>query len=838
MLAAAVLTASLVALISLPASAPGAEPGKASYRPGMVRVAIDDNYPPYIFRDEKGRVQGILVDAWRLWEKKTGIRAVMMAMDWSKALDAMGRGEADVIDTLFFTRARSMLYDYGRPYATIEVPVFFHESIGGITDFGSLRGFRIGVKKGDACIEMFRARGIDSDLVEYESYERIVKEASLGRIKIFCIDKPPAFYFLNKYGMIDKFRYTVPLYTGHFHRAVAKGNTALLEIVEDGFGRISVEEYQAIEKKWMGYSAPAPRYIKHIWLGVGILAGLLLMLGAFIVTLRLQVKRRTLELSQANARLQEQIAERINAEEALKASEELYRLLADNASDIIFTMDLNLRFTYVSPSVKRIRGFEVEEAMAQGVEEAITPQSLNTAMQVYEEELAHERSGSAPLWRTRVMELEEYCKDGSTVWTETTFSPLRDRTGRLTGFLGVTRDITERKRAQQDKERLEAMLAQTQRLESLGTLAGGIAHDFNNILAGILGNVSLVRMSLQQGDPRAERLKNVEDYVRRGSDLTKQLLGFARGGRYETKPTHLGNLLRKSSELFGRTRKEVTIHFSCADGLWIVEADRAQMEQVLLNLYMNAWQAIPEGGDIFLDLENVELDEKAAAPANRRPGRYVRMTVRDTGVGMDEKVKAHIFEPFFSTKERSRGTGLGLASVYGIVNNHGGFIEVESEPGRGSSFMVYMPASDKTPVEEQASEAAIRTGMETVLLIDDEAMIRDVCSRMLESLGYKVLTASGGWEGLRIYEEHRGEISLVILDMIMPDMSGKETFIMLRDIDPGVKVLLESGYSIDVHAQEIMGRGCNGFIQKPYSLEHLSITVRQVLDDGRTKAGS
>jgi len=800
--------------------------------PALIRVAIDDNYPPYIFRDESGRIQGILVDRWRLFEQKTGVKTVLLATDWARALEIMKKGQAEVIDTIFFTEERARIFDYGKPYATIDVPIFFHNSISGISGISSLHGFRIGVKRGDACIDMFRARGLDKGLVEYDSYESIVKDASLGRIRVFCIDKPPAFFFLNKYNILEDFSYSLPLYSGQFHRAVVKGNKNLLDFVEQGFERIDTSDYTAIDRKWMGARVPVPAFARFIRMGLAVGGGILLMLVLFNAVLSRRVKTKTRELMEANEHLKAEIAERKRAEDALRASEERYRLLADNASDIIFTMNMDLRFTYISPSVKRVRGFEVDEAMAQSPEEALTPESLEKAMAALQEELAFEASGNAPLWRTRVMELEERCKDGSTIWTETTFSPLRDGQGTLTGFLGITRDITQRRRAEQEKERLEALLMESQRLESLGTLAGGIAHDFNNLLAGILGNVSLVRMTLPENDPKTERLKNVEDYVKRGSDLTRQLLGFARGGKYETKPTHLGEFLRKSSDLFGRTRKEVSINYAYQDGLWIVDVDRPQMEQILLNLYMNAWQAMPEGGEILVDLHNVVLDDQAAAHRGMKPGRYVRLTVTDTGVGMDEKTRERIFEPFFTTKDRSRGTGLGLASVYGIVRNHGGFIEVLSQPGQGTSFMIYLPASDSEPVTETPSTQSIRTGRETVLLIDDEDMIRDVGSRMLGSLGYRVITASGGKEGLRLFEEHRGEVSLVILDMIMPEIGGKETFSLLRRMDPKVKVLLASGYSLDSHAQEILDRGCNGFIQKPFTLEDLSLKVRELLEDG------
>jgi CheY-like chemotaxis protein len=281
--------------------------------------------------------------------------------------------------------------------------------------------------------------------------------------------------------------------------------------------------------------------------------------------------------------------------------------------------------------------------------------------------------------------------------------------------------------------------------------------------------------------------------------------------------------------MFGRTRKEISIHYSIQDGLWPVEVDKGQMEQVLLNLYVNAWQAMPEGGDLYLSVENAELDEMSVSPYDIKSGEFVKVTVRDTGIGMDETTKAHIFEPFFTTKERGRGTGLGLASAYGIIKNHGGFISVESKTNRGTSFIIYLPASDKEVEDEYRPEDEVQKGNETVLLIDDEEMILDIGSKMLETLGYKVMTAAGGKLGVKIYEQNCGKIDLVILDMIMPGFSGAVTFESLRRIDPSVRVLLSSGYSMEGQAKEIMQNGCRGFIQKPFSMTELSRKIRRTL---------
>jgi len=255
------------------------------------------------------------------------------------------------------------------------------------------------------------------------------------------------------------------------------------------------------------------------------------------------------------------------------------------------------------------------------------------------------------------------------------------------------------------------------------------------------------------------------------------------------------------------------------------------MDQVLLNLFVNAWQAMPGGGNLFISVENVELTREDIASFGVKAGRFVKLTVTDTGIGMDEATQSRIFEPFFSTKERGRGTGLGLASVYGIIKNHGGFVGVESEKGVGTSFMVYLPASDKKAEDERRKENRLHQGKETILLIDDEEMIVDVGTQMLEGLGYKVLSAGGGREGIAVFGRGPKKIDLVILDMIMPDIGGKETFEALQHQDPSVKVLLSSGYSMDSQAKDMMVAGCKGFIQKPFTMVELSRKLREIIEN-------
>ncbi|UCH06091.1 MAG: response regulator [Deltaproteobacteria bacterium] len=386
------------------------------------------------------------------------------------------------------------------------------------------------------------------------------------------------------------------------------------------------------------------------------------------------------------------------------------------------------------------------------------------------------------------------------------------------------------------KERLEAeielqkKLAESDKFRALGLMASGVAHDFNNLLMGIQGNASLMLLDIDSVHPHHDRLKNIEQSVQGGAELTKQLLGFTKGSKYEVKSTDLNEVVEKTSRMFAPTRKEIKIYKKYQKDIWAVKVDQAQIEQVLLNLYVNAWQAMPGGGDLYLQTENAVLDREFVRAIDLKPGKYVKISVTDSGVGMDEKTRKRIFDPFFSTRKMGRGTGLGLASAYGIVKNHGGYINVASEKGEGTTFTVYLPVTEEKVMREKKPTERLMKGEETILLVDDEAMILDVGKQMLEKMGYKVIMADSGKTALDIYRKKRDDISLVILDIIMPEMGGGETYDKMKKVNPDTRVLLSSGYSIDGEATEILKRGCNGFIQKPFSVASLSLKLREILD--------
>ncbi|MCP3874557.1 MAG: response regulator [Desulfobacteraceae bacterium] len=379
---------------------------------------------------------------------------------------------------------------------------------------------------------------------------------------------------------------------------------------------------------------------------------------------------------------------------------------------------------------------------------------------------------------------------------------------------------------------MEEKLVHSQKMEAIGTLAGGIAHDFNNLLMGISGHLSLIMLDTNSSHPFHKSLKDIGECVENATSLTDQLLGYARGGKYEIQSSDISTILNQTSDMFWRTHKEINIHKNYEQPVWAVEIDQGQINQVLINLYVNALYAMPQGGDIFLKTRNLIVDDKNEIQSSDiEPGKYVRITVQDTGEGMSKTTQSKIFDPFFTTKEMGRGTGLGLASSYGIIKNHNGAIFVSSDPGRGSKFSIYLPASSKAVVNPPVNQLNIKKGNEKILIVDDEKMILDTCCKMLKKLGYKVFTADSGQTALKVFNENQNEIDLVILDMIMPDMKGGETYDELMKINSTTKVLLSSGYSLSGDADQIMERGCNGFIQKPFRLQELSEKIREIIEN-------
>jgi len=698
------------------------------------------------------------------------------------------------------------------------------------------------------------------------------------------------------------------------------------------------------------------------------------------------------------------ISKRKKTEQMLAESQHIYKIMTENVQDVLWLMDLNLNYTYVSPSMKRLSGFSGEEMVSMSVEDVLLPHSIEYAIPILMEELSRETLSDGNPERARTLEVEQYHKDGGTVWVEFTATFLRNEAGEATGLLGASRDITarkkadleihrltqfqqsiidnanvwlsvsdcngtilvwnkaaehisgytrdevvghdkiwrwlypdeqhyetvvartkgiiegnlsvegfettlttkygheaiiswharslvdndgeafaqislgrditatrtaqeelskyryhleelvqersaelittnralqkeiaERKRSQEEQKRLEEQLLQAQKMEAIGRLAGGVAHDFNNLLTTISGNTTMATLAMDNGNSPAACLQEIEKATGRAANLVRQLLAFSRKQVIELKITCLREIINSLrsmlSPLLGADIELVT---DIAPDTGCIKADTGSIEQVIVNLAVNARDAMPDGGKLILRLENISLDAHyGQTHAGVEPGHYVQLSVSDTGTGIDPAIQQRIFDPFFTTKEEGRGTGLGLSTVYGIVQQHSAHINVYSEPKAGTIFKILFPRVYETtevPCEPPA-EAETPTGKETILLVEDEAMVRELTERLLSHLGYAVIEACDGKEALDIWTRRHPEIDLVFTDIIMPHMNGPELASHIRATCPNTRILFASGYAHDMIADDPDAReAATPFIEKPYDLEKLARQIRRILD--------
>jgi PAS domain S-box-containing protein len=638
----------------------------------------------------------------------------------------------------------------------------------------------------------------------------------------------------------------------------------------------------------------------------------------------------------------------------LRESEGKYRLLAENVTDVIWTMDMNMRFTYYSPSIEQLQGYTPEEAMARTLQESLTADSLEKAIKVFNEEFEEHNKGERDPSKSITLELEVTCKDGTTKMTETQTNFTYDLNGHPIGVIGVTRDITNRKRAEEalresqkrymdlienavmgiyqvtkegqfiminqrmanifgfltsqeflanidnitklyirpeerpkilqeinakgfiegkevelkkkdnksiwvklysrgaenkdgvifyeglieditERKALEEQLRQSHKMEAIGTLAGGIAHDFNNILGIILGNTELALDDVPEWNPVKYNLGEIKTASLRAKDVVRQLLSFARKTKLEKKPTNITPIVKESLRLLRSSiPTSIEIRQNITRDVDIILADPTQINQILINLCTNADHAMPDGGIIVVTLKNIEFDKDTATQyADLSLGRYVSLTVSDTGHGISKEEIDRIYDPYFTTKEVGKGTGMGLAVVHGIVNGHNGKIIVESEIGKGTNFTIFFPVVKKDAVVEIETVDKIPVGNESILFVDDEKSIVDMTRKMLERLGYQVESRMSPIEALELFKSIPDQFDLVITDMTMPQMSGVRLSEELKAVRSDIPIIISTGYSSLIDEEKSKKLGIDAYVMKPIVIKDIAKTIREVLDQAK-----
>ena len=523
--------------------------------------------------------------------------------------------------------------------------------------------------------------------------------------------------------------------------------------------------------------------------------------------------------------------------EKIRESEARYRLLSDNISDIIWVLDLSRsKFSYVSPSIENILGYTSEEFIKLSPKKIFPPQSLKLAESLIAEELEADQSGAADPFRSRTVELQQYCKNESTIWIEVTAKFIRDKNHRPISVLGVSRDITERKKAEAEKKKLEAKLQQAHKMEAVGTLAGGIAHDFNNILSAVIGYTELGMNEAAEHPGIKKKLDEILKAGYRARDLVKQILAFSRQAEHEKQTVQVKLIINEALKLLRASiPTTIEIHSNLMSDATVM-ADPTQIHQILMNLCTNAEHAMSESGGILeVSLNNVDLDQDfTARNPEITPGRYLCLTVSDTGHGMSEELMKRLYDPFFTTKGPDEGTGLGLSVVHGIVKSHGGAITVQSKPGKGANFNIFLPIVEKQIQPGIEISRQVPTGDERILFVDDEKSIMDLGRQVLEQLGYQVEARADSLEALELFKNFADKFDLVITDMTMPHMTGAKLAKELMRIRPDIPIILCTGFSQSINEEEALKIGFRAFIMKPISIEQIAKTIRQVLDNEKT----
>jgi PAS domain S-box-containing protein len=541
-----------------------------------------------------------------------------------------------------------------------------------------------------------------------------------------------------------------------------------------------------------------------------------------------QGRRR--ELEELNRELSTQVAQRERAERELADRERTFRLLAENMEDGLFVQGMNLEPVYANPACERLFGYSRDELMRMRMSDIMTPDSLQRAMALFSRyvQLAMEdESVEVPL-----MEYEYVRKDGSTFWGELRVGFLRDASGKPERTQGILRDVTERRRAEEEKIRLESQLQQAEKMRAIGQLAGGIAHDFNNQLTGITMGAGLIARGLPDQSEIRRYVEFVQTCAKRSSDLTLKLLAFGRNEPSVASPTRMHDMVREVVAILEHSvDKGIRIESRLEAARSVVRADAARLQSALLNIGLNARDAMPRGGTLTYvsQVDRVQVPRVTASGIRLAPGDYLRVRVTDTGLGMDELTRKRIFEPFFTTKPRGQGTGLGLSTAYGTISGLGGAIDVESLPGQGTTFDVYLPLTQDDGLAGEVPCVAPKAGEGSLLLVDDETTVRLATQEMLRALGYQVRGCEDGEQAIAIHEREGGTFRALVLDVSMPKVGGKDVFLAVRARDPKARVLFVSGYAPEGELGPLLREDNVRFLQKPFTEGELSRALEQLL---------
>ncbi len=787
----------------------------------VLKVGVYDN-KPLVFTDSDGEVKGFLIDILEHIGSKEGWDITYVPGTWTECLERLEKGEIDLLVGIEYSRERNRIYDFTYEKMTSNWGVVYTNKDFDINQIVSLDHKKIAVLHDDVHYDVLRQLAIQYGLkcrfIEAYEYDAILELVDRKRVDAGVVNRLFGLEFERQYNVN---RSSVIFSPTEVHFAVPKKkHRKLIETIDNYVMNLKSDKRSIYHQSLDKWTPADAKWELPKWL-IGILAvggGLLLLFFTTGLILRAQVKAKTAELSVANKELRGEIVERKRVEEALRFTQ----FTVDHAGDAVFWMGSNAQFIYVNEAACRSLGYSREELLSMTVHD-IDPNFPAEVWPDHWEEV--KQRGSF------IVESQYRTKPGGVYPVEITVNYIEFEGKEYN--CAFARDISERKKAEQDRDRLESQLLHAQKMEAIGTLAGGIAHDFNNLLQAVQGYAELLLLRRGEQEPGYRELKEISRAAIRGGELTQQMLTFSRREESKLRPIDLNREVLNVKELLQRTiPKMIDIELHLASKLKTINGDPGQIEQILMNLTVNAKDSMPEGGKLLIATENVLLDEEfCKTHLGAKPGEYILLAISDTGQGMSKETLEHIFEPFYTTKGVGEGTGLGLAMVYGIVKSHRGYITCYSEPGEGTTFKIYLPVIEQegTLVASEETVTAVTGGTGTILLVDDEDFVRELGEQILLKFGYTAITAADGETALEVYRKEPERIDLIILDLIMPGIGGRRCLQELLEIDPHAKVLIASGYSPDGPTKEILQAGAKGFVRKPYEMRQLLAAVREVL---------
>ncbi len=793
----------------------------------VIRVGVY-NFEPLIFIDEAGQPQGIYLEVLADIAAKEGWQLEYVPCAWADCLAGLEKGDLDILPSIGYTEERAQKLDFTSEYLFLDWGEVYRQKGGTIDTVLDLDGKRVAALKGSIYTEGFRKLlqqfDLQTEIIEKNEYTEVLAAVDRGEVDAGIITKLYGAVLEDNYQQIEPtYIYFSPT---KIYFALPKGkHPQLLATLNQYFAAFKADKnsayYQSLNK-WM--EVYQKKETLPFWLrwALIIIMGVLALFLVFTLALRRQVAEKTRSLVAVNT--------------ALQQSQEQYRALVENINGVIFTVDTQSHFTYISPVIEQLTTYRQDEIIGQEFSRFVYPDDLPGLSANWEQVL----TGQSEPYEFRILD-----KDGRLFYVRT-HSRLVATNGRPPEVTGILTDITSRKQAEEalreSNEYLEKALAelkttqvkmvQQERLAAVGQLAAGIAHDFNNILTGILGFAGLLQLSADLTEEMRDDLAHIVTSGQRAAHLVRQILDFSRKSIRRPQQLDLKPFVKEVCKFLERTIPEnIHLNLQIEPGGYLLNADPTQMQQMLANLVVNARDAMPDGGELQVRLFRASLQGVVSSIDSRQTifGDWLGLTVKDTGSGIPVEVMPHIFEPFFTTKGVGEGSGLGLAQVLGIVQQHEGHLTVESQPDQGATFTVYLPPLEQVlPAPEEAP--ALRSGQgETILLVEDDPIVLKVNKTMLQNLGYHPLTATNGREALALYAEHEAEIALVLSDMVMPDMDGVALFNQLKAQHPAIRMVMMSGYPLAEKGAKLLEQGLVAWFQKPISFEDFSQIINKAL---------